>query len=393
MQIQLRSSFACTVVANTILTLSVAVLLATPKVAPAQTFTLLHTFAGPADGATPQAPLIMDSKGNLYGTTVDGGSAHSGIVFKLDPAGNETILYTFSGGADGQYPVEGLLRDKSGNLFGTTFDGGTALNLAGTVFKLTPTGKEKVLYSFTAGADGGNPESALIADDEGNLYGSTEGSGEFGFGTIFKLNPAHHETVLYSFRGAKDGSNPSRGSLIRDNAGNIYGTAGLAGLNNNGVVFKISRDKEKVLHLFTGGTDGGVPYWSLIHDPDGNLYGTTWVGGASQAGTVFKLERSGKETVLYSFSGGADGKFPVGGVVRDCEGNLFGTTDRGGAYGFGTVYKLDTEGNETVLYSFTGGSDGAKPQASLLLDAEGNLYGTATAGGSAGNGTVFKIKQ
>lgn len=387
----LRARFSSTHLFSTILAFSVAVLFACSITASAQTFTLLHAFSGTTDGATPQASLILDSAGNLYGTTGNGGTASSGIVFKLDPAGNETILYTFSGGTDGQYPVSGLLRDKSGNLYGTTYDGGTGFNLAGTVFKLTPSGKETVLYNFQGQADGGNPESALIVDAAGNLYGSTEGEGAFGFGTIYKLDPSHHETVLYSFHGEKSGSNPSRGSLIRDSAGNFYGTAGLAGYHQNGVVFRVFDGAEVALHVFTGGADGGVPYWSLIRDSEGNLYGTTAGGGTSLSGTVFKMDRSGNETVLYSFSGGADGQFALGGVVRDSEGNLYGTTNSGGAFGFGTVYKLDTAGNESVLYSFTGGSDGANPQASLIFDAGGNLYGTATAGGAGGNGTVFKI--
>ena len=374
-----------------VLAFSLLAVFAASQTASAQTFTLLHAFSDTADGATPQAALIMDSAGNLYGTTVYGGTASSGIVFKLDPAGNETILYTFSGGNDGQYPVGGLLRDKSGNLYGTTFDGGTGFNLAGVIFKLSPSGTEKVLYDFTGGADGGNPESSLIADSAGNLYGSTEGSGAFGFGTIYELSRSNQESVLYSFHGAKSGSNPSRGSLIRDSAGNFYGTAGLAGIKQNGVVFRIFDGAEKALHVFTGGADGGVPYWSLIRGTDGDFYGTTWVGGTYLSGTVFKIDRSGNETVLYSFTGGADGQFALGGVVRDSAGNLYGTTNSGGAFGFGTVYKLDTNDNETVLYSFTGGSDGANPQAALTLDAGGNLYGTATAGGAGGNGTVFKI--
>ena len=374
------------------LTLSVATVFTSAPPASAQTFTLLHGFSGTTDGATPQAPLIIDSSGNLYGTTVYGGTASSGIVFKLDPAGNETILYTISGGTDGQYPVSGLLRDSSGNLFGTTYDGGTALNVAGTIFKLSPSGKEKVLYNFTGGTDGGQPESSLITDGQGNLYGSTEGSGAFGFGTIYKLSATHQETVLFSFRGGQTGSNPSRGSLIRDNAGNFIGTAGLAGFQQNGMVFKVSpTGKEKILHVFTGGADGGIPYWSLTRDNAGNFYGTTWAGGTYLSGTVFKIDGGGNETVLYNFTGGADGQFALGGVVRDAAGNLYGTTNSRGANGFGTVYKLDSAGNETVLYSFTGGSDGASPQAALILDAAGNLYGTATAGGDGGNGTVFKI--
>jgi len=374
------------------LALAVLALALAAQPATARTFTLLHTFSGGADGATPQSALIMDANGNLYGTTSDGGSSNSGIIYKLDTTGNETVLYTFTGGLDGQYPVGGVLRDKAGNLYGTTYDGGNAPNLAGTIYKLDTSGKETVLYNFTGVDDGGNPECSLIADSAGNFYGTTEAGGTNNFGTVFKLDAKRNESVLYTVPGGPRGGNPLHGALVRDPAGNFYGTTAGGGGHAQGVVFKIDlAGNETVLHHFTGGADGGSPYWGLLRDSAGNLYGMTIAGGASNAGTVFKIDRAGKETVLYNFTGGADGKYPFASLTRDAASNLYGTTSLGGASGQGTVFKLDTKGVETVLYSFTGGSDGANPTTPVLRDAAGNLYGTTYQGGASGFGTVFKL--
>jgi uncharacterized repeat protein (TIGR03803 family) len=200
-------------------------------------------------------------------------------------------------------------------------------------------------------------------------------------------------TVLYSFKGASDGENPYDG-VVLDPAGNLYGTTfGAFGIDY-GTVFKLNTaHKEKVLHAFTGGADGGYPYYGgLVRDAAGNLYGTTSFGGAYQYfGTVFKVNKAGRQKVLYSFTGGADGGQPNASVILDSAGNLYGTTVGGGAAGHGTVFKLDKAGTETVLYSFMGGTDAAAPNADLLRDAAGNLYGTSIAGGTSGGGTVFKL--
>ena len=320
--------------------------------AQAQTFTVLHSFTNSPDGAFPFAGLLRDAAGNLYGTTLRGGSLGSGTVFKLDPAGNETVLYSFTdtgSPADGLDPYAAPVMDTAGNLYGTTRDGG--FFGIGIVFRLDTSGHETVLHFFT-GSDGCCPTGGVIIDAAGNLYGTAGGGGSFGGGTVFKLDPSGNATVLYSFK---------------------------------------------------GGSDGAAPAGGLIMDAVGNLYGTTGAGGSSNAGTVFKLDPSGNETVLYSFKGGNDGASPgLGSLIRDVAGNLYGTTPVGGSgpctganqvlVGCGIVFKLDPADNETVLYSFTGSSDGAFPEAGLVMDTAGNLYGTASSFLALGGfGTVFKL--
>src|ERR1039458_1359539 len=292
----------------------------------------------------------------IYGTTEYGGTAGLGKVFKVDTAGQETLLYSFTGGADGGEPFAGVIRDSAGNLYGTTLLGG-ATN-AGVVYKLDTAGKETLLYSFTGCADGREPFAGVIRDSAGNLYGTTLEGGTAEAAVFFKLDTAGQQAVLYSFTAAAAGSQPYSG-VIRDSAGNLYGTTLLGGATNAGVVFKVNTaGKGTVLHTFTGGADGGGPYAGVIRDSAGNLYGTTSWGGTAGAGVVYKLDPAGRETVLYNFTGGADGSGPQAGVIRDTAGNLYGTTVRGGATGSGVVYKLDMAGHETVLYSFTGGVDG-----------------------------------
>jgi uncharacterized repeat protein (TIGR03803 family) len=360
--------------------------------AQAQSFTILYSFTNGSDGGQPYASLVKDSAGNLYGTTAVGGASGFGTVFKVDTTGKETVLYSFSGGADGANPWAGLVWGPARSLYGTTEAGGASGY--GTVFKLSKTGKKTVLYNFTGTSDdGAYPFSRLIWDKAGNLYGTTYKGGASGYGSVFELSKSGKDKVLYSFAGGADGGNPYAG-VVRDPAGNLYGTTfGIFGVDY-GTVFKLNTaHKEKVLHAFSGGTDGGYPYYGgLVRDPAGNFYGTTSFGGANQYfGTVFKVSRAGKQTVLYSFTGGADGGQPNASVILDSKGNLYGTTVGGGASGHGTIFKLDRTGKETVLYSFTGGTDAAAPDADLLRDAAGNLYGTSIAGGTAGGGTVFKL--
>ena len=242
----------------------------------------------PGDRPSPDEPTqevsgVRDSAGDLYGTTYEGGTSNAGVVFELDTSGHETVLYSFTSGADGGYPDAGVIRDSAGNFYGTTFSGGT------------------------------------------------------GSGVVYKLDTAGHETVLYSF---------------------------------------------------TGGVAGGNPIAGVIRDSVGNLYGTTVNGGG-----VYKVDAAGNYAVLYTFTGGADGGTPYSGVIRDAVGNLYGTTQLGGLgvdlSGYGVVYKVDTAGHETVLYSFTGGADGGRPSAGVILDSAGNLYGTTYSGGKGSNGVAF----
>jgi uncharacterized repeat protein (TIGR03803 family) len=377
-------------------TLALAIMLAavvTTQSAQAQTYTLLHQFTGVPDGNSPSGSLVGDQAGNYYGTTDSGGDYDNGTVFKLNTSGRYKVLYSFTGGQDGGDPYGGLIRDAAGNFYGTTVKGG-AFNL-GTVIKLNASGKFKVLYSFAGGADGAFPYASLIRDAAGNLYGTTTQGGASGYGTVFKLDPTGSETLLHSFTG-EDGRDPNAG-LIRDAAGNLYGTTtlggnlGCGGGYGCGTVFKLDASGiETVLHSFSGGQDGEEPtHAGLIHDAAGNLYGTTAYGGTSDNGTVFKLNAGGKYKVLYSFTG-ANGANPKAGLIRDAAGNLYGTTLKGGSSDHGTVFKLDASGHQTVLHSFAG-ADGSYPSTGLIRDAAGNLYGTTAFGGASDFGTVFKV--
>lgn len=352
---------------------------------------VLYNFAGGSDGANPHAGLVADSSGNLYGTTSSGGASNAGTVFQVTTGGVETVLYSFMGGSDGADPEAGLTLDSKNNLYGTTNLGGTAGR--GTVFVLDTTRKETVLYSF-GGKDGTNPKAGLVLNARGNLYGTTSAGGKLGFGVIFKLTSANKETVLYTFKGKTDGANPVA-TLILDSAGNLYGTASQGGPLHHGTVFKLSTRVTKVLYGFSNPQNGSYPYGRVIQDPAGNIYGTTAEGGTLGYGTVFKIDTSGKETVLHSFSyANGDGGYPYGGVVSDQTGNLFGVTLQGGINGVGTVYKIDSSGSESTLYSFTGQPDGALPYTEeLVMDGAGNLYGTTSGGGTYNYGTVFKVSQ
>ncbi|HXM40528.1 MAG TPA: choice-of-anchor tandem repeat GloVer-containing protein [Bryobacteraceae bacterium] len=360
------------------------------KVGPTGLETVLYGFTGGVDGGSPQAGVIRDSAGNLYGTTSYGGTEGGGVVYKVDTGGRETVLYSF--GANGFYPLAGVVRDSAGNLYGTTFYGGP--ERAGVVYKLDPSGNETVLHNFTVGPDGGSPTAGVILDSAGNLYGTTFGGGPggvYGAGVVFKLDTSGNETVLYGFTNGAGGGWPSAG-VTRDSAGNLYGTTTEGGPTSLGVVYQVgTTGNETVLYNFAEGTDGYSPAAGVIRNSAGELYGTTLNGGPANAGVVFSVDPTGHETVLYSFTGGNDGGLPYAGVILDSAGNLYGTTRAGGTANAGVVFKLDAAGNETVLYSFTGLADGGYPTASVILDSSGNLYGTASGGGEAGYGVVYEL--
>ncbi|HLW89080.1 MAG TPA: choice-of-anchor tandem repeat GloVer-containing protein [Terriglobales bacterium] len=365
------------------------------QVAYAQTLNVLYSFTGVEDGGQPYAQLVSDDVNNAYGTTAVGGDLSScggtgcGVVFRIQRSGGYKVLYAFTGGTDGANPWSGLLRDASGNLYGTTEAGG-AFGF-GTVFKIGPSGRKTILYNFAGGTDGAYPFGALITDGAGNLYGTTYKGGASSAGTVFKVSAAG-ETVLYSFKGGTDGQNPYAG-LIRDAAGNLYGTTFGDGIVTHGTVFRLTPSgKETVLHVFTGGSDGGFPYYGSLVTDAGDLYGTTSFGGAhSYFGTIFKVDRTGLFSVVYSFTGGPDGGQPDASLIRDAAGNLYGVTVGGGDFGHGVIFKFDTGGVETALYSFAGGTDPASANAPLFMDRAGNLYGTSVGGGVSGNGTIFQL--
>lgn len=368
----------------------------------ATNFATLYAFKGGNDGASPETTLIKDHAGNLYGTTSEGGSDSFGTVFTLAPDGAETVLYSFKNQQDGANPCGPLLMDRQGNLYGTTTFGGSRLN--GTVFKLTPNGVLHTLHAFAGLRDGAGPESGVIRDESGHIFGMTPDGGGTERGTIFELNSNRADIMIHEFGKEGDGAYPY-GGLIADTSGNLYGTTSQGGADfwctgGCGTVFRINpTGTEAVLHTFAGETDDGFePVAPLIQDGSGNLYGTTLGGGTFGNGTVFKLGSGGKESVLYSFGGiSGDGEAPSSGLVRDRSGNLYGTTlsDTGtgcGGFGCGTVFKVAPGGAETILHAFSGGNDGGILFEALLKDGD-TLYGSASTGGKFGAGTIFKVKM
>ncbi len=375
--------------------------------AQAQTETLLYQFAGNPDGFWPTAgPLLKGT--TLYGTTEEGGLANGyayGTVYAISTTtGKETILHTFAyapdQNGDGSKPLGGLASDAQGNLYGTTANGGASCN-CGTVYKLTKSKNsyvETVLYSFSMGEDGGYPYYVTpVLDKQGNLYGTTWGGGHYSNGTVFKLTPGGTLTTLHSFDYyTGDGYNPDSGVAL-DTKGNIYGTTSIGGAYGNGVLYEITAaGAYSILYNFTGGADGWAPQAPPVYK-GGSLYGTTQAGGAGctwGCGVIFKYtlakgKKPGKETVLYTFSGVPDGQSPLyGALVFDKSGNLYGTTQNGGdnhgATNVGTVYKLAPNGTMTILYSFDDVPDGSAPQGNVALDTKGNVYTTAAYGGNNG---------
>jgi uncharacterized repeat protein (TIGR03803 family) len=317
------------------------------KLSVAGKLTALYNFTGlNGDGQEPYyGSLLRDSMGNFYGATVGGGrhdlfcTNGCGTVFKVDPSGKETVLHAFTNnGADGNNPNAGLVQDSSGNLYGTTISGGTGQS--GIVFKVDTKGKETAFYTFTGGDDGGFPEAGLVIDSEGNLYGTTAVGGVGFSGTVFKVDASGVESVLYAFSGGADGGSPAAG-LIRDSAGNLFGTTQYGGVYGFGTVFElIPNGTESALYSFKGGADGSSPeFASLVQDKAGNLFGTTPAGGAQHVGVVFKVDPKGVETVLHTFNR-FDGSWPAGTLAMDSQGNLYGTTFYGGAYGGGVIFKI-----------------------------------------------------
>ena len=369
-------------------------------------------------GVDPQAHLLRDRAGNLYGTTSSYGPKSQGTVFELTPDGNGSwkskILHAFlSSFYDGQRPEAGLIFDAAGNLYGTTYWGG--LYNKGCVFELMPQAdgswKEKLLHSFGFGAqDGQYPQAGVIFDSHGNLYGTTMLGGSGTLGTVYLLIPQSDgtwkEKVLHSFTQTGADGYTLLAGLVMDHAGNLYGSTvnGVPGVG--GTVFELSPTtqgpwKETILHTFAvDGVDGYSPYGTLIFDTAGNLYGTTFGGGAFSSGTAFELspavDGSWTETILHNFSGApGDGSTPYSSLIFDVRGNLYGITELGGLYNYGTVFKMSPASGggwtETPLHSFGATGDGQFPLGSLIFDNAGNLYGMTDEGGSTGYGTVYEI--
>lgn len=328
-----------------------------------------------------------------------------------------TVLHSFTGARDGALPTAGLTLHASGDLYGTASVGGNSCN-CGVVFKLTRQGSGWTLaplYDFEGGSDGNGPLATVIIAPNGTLYGTTTTGGRgtcelnVGCGTVFNLRPpvtapksalsSWTETVPYRFAGMHDAANPAYGSLALNGTGDLYGTTENGGTGGFGAVYKLTPSNgswtESIVYSFTGGQGGKGPFSGVIFDNLGNLYGTNESGGAYGFGTVYQLTPSGSgwtENTLHSFSGGNDGAHPWGGLLFDNSGNFYGTSS-GGEGGYGTVFQLThSNGNwtYTVIHNFTG-SDGQGPVDNLIMDANGSLYGTALDGGAHGYGSVFKL--
>ena len=370
------------------------VVLAFAVLAQAQTFITLYNFTDHSDGGEPRAGIIQDPAGNIYGTAEIGGNRNCfpptgcGVVFKLNTAGAETVLHTFMVSPDGSTPETPVVRDEAGNIYGTTSAGGSASG--GTVFKIATA--MAVLHSFTW-PDGWEPLQGLVRDQAGNLYGTTFLGGSYGNGAIFEVDSAGNFILLHSFAGPpSEGTQPVYGHLTIDKSGNLYGLTGLGGAYDLGSLYKLSRHgKLTLLHSFGSGSDGCHPYGSVIQDEAGNLYGTTYRCGVFGYGTIWKVSKNGKETILHNFVGGVlDGCGPDSGVARDSKGNLYGLATYCGANSYyGALYEWSAKGRLTLLHSFDY-SDGYNPIGEVLRTAKGELFGTTYWGGAYGFGTVWK---
>jgi len=385
--------------------LSIAVAFASAAPANAVTFTVLHTFTGGSDGANPLAGLTIDRSGNLYGTAENGGVGY-GTAFELKHRGSGyafEVLYSFASGTDGAAPAARVMPGPQGRLYGTASQGGGG---GGTVFDLGRSKrdprKERSLYRFVGSGNGYQPSSGDLAfDANGGIYGTTTDGGAYGGGTVFRLTRSHGgwtETILHSFGGIGDGTNPVAG-VVFDGAGNLYGTTSAGGASGNGTVFEVTPSgsgwTENILHSFAAAADGSVPYAGLTFDGAGNLYGAATDGGTNGGGTIFALTPSSGGwafNVVYSVPGwGISGPFRT--PLVDANGDVFGTTHCDGAYSSGSVFELTRSGSVwtyTSLHDFTGGSDGQYVFANPVFDAHGNIYGTTQVGGS-GYGVVWEV--
>ncbi|MGA2370792.1 MAG: choice-of-anchor tandem repeat GloVer-containing protein [Candidatus Korobacteraceae bacterium] len=377
--------------------------------AQSQTYSVIHNFTGGQDGGQPAAGPALDASGNLYGTAFYGGSSNNGAVYKLTHHNSSWVLsplYSFTAGGDGAHPEYGAVTlGPDGSPYGTTSSG--ALGEAGTVFSVRPrptacasticAWMDNTVHQFGTGNDGIQPLGSVVFDAAGKMSGTTFLGGASGMGTVFEAMPSGTENVIYNFAGGSDGANPVAG-LTFDSAGNLYGTTYGGGANGWGTIFKLSPSgsgwTKTVIYNFQNANDGRAPAGGVIFDQAGNLYGGTAFGGANSGGVVYELSPSGANwtlTTLYSFSGVAG---PYNNLTFDASGNLYGTTYRDGANLVGSVFKLtQSAGNWTFtdLYDFTNGNDGGYPTSSVAADSQADVFGTASSGGTSGQGVVFEI--
>jgi uncharacterized repeat protein (TIGR03803 family) len=360
---------------------------------PPATYTVLHDFAGPpSDGAGSGAEVTLDSAGNIYGTTDYGGAYGTngyGTIFKIATGGAETLLHSFGGTGDGTTPDGAVTITSAGNMYGTTIGGGSSGN--GVIWKLAAGGTYTVLHNFTA--DESNfARGRLIQDRKGNFYGSDLFGGAAGDGTVFKFNARGKVSVLHTFSGTADGEFPEHG-VVSDKAGNLYGVTAFGGADDNGTIYEIAKDGTfTTLYTFTGGADGGFPYGGLAIDRDGNLYGSADDGGSDGVGTVFELAPGGTLTTLYNFTDGTDGANPQGDMLRVGKG-LYSAAASGGdpTCRCGGIYEITAKGKEKMLQAFTPTTGNV--YSAGLTPSNGVFYGTTQYGGNNDNGVVFSLTK
>ena len=375
---------------------------------------LLYSFAGNADGEYTDTELVMDNAGNLYGTSVQGGSYGSGTVFQVTPEGVHTVLYSFHGSTDGGEPYKGVTLDSHGNLYGTavTGGGGSCEGGCGVIFELLNSGGAwtfNVIHTFTGGYDGSGPGSPVAVDSFGNLYGTTPTGGAKGVGVVYHMSPNEdggwNFRVIHTFTGGTDGGGGSAGRLVFDADGNLYGVCTVGGLHGFGTVYTMFRSEDRwqfhTLYAFKDSPDGALPYGSVTIDNSGNLYGTTYYAGANDLGIVYELSpNNGRwiERVLYSFKGGTDGASPISNLVADAAGNLYGTTSDGGAASCicGVIFKMTPSASghwtESVAYRFPGTPKPGFAYNGMIRDHKGNFYGATVHGGTGNDGAIYKFK-
>jgi uncharacterized repeat protein (TIGR03803 family) len=353
---------------------------------PNSSLTNLWAFTGGSDGKTPYGGLVQANDGNFYGTTLYGGTHGYGDVFQITPAGNLSSIHSFSG-SDGAYPLSALMLGSDGNLYGTTYSGSSG---GGTVFRVSTNGSLATLTAFSG--SGNIYYSGVIQGTDGNFYGATVNGGQAGYGFVYRVTPGGASTTLWSFTNGLDGAN-AYGPLVEGTDGGFYGTTTSGGSHGNGTVFRISSTGGLTnLWSFTGGADGNYPYGGLVQGNDGNFYGTTYLGGSGGAGIVYRITPRGTLTTLHSFAG-ADGDYPEATLLRGSDGNFYGTTSYGGAGGAGTVFRITPSGTLTSLFQFSSCSYGANPSAALIQGSDGNFYGTTQNGGVNGEGIVFRVNS
>jgi uncharacterized repeat protein (TIGR03803 family) len=378
------------------LVLGSAMSMATPAItASAQTYTQLYSFAGGTGGAGPDGTLLLTAEG-IIGTTYSGGASGLGLVFQFSPQSVFTVLHSFSGGPAGSNPSAGVIADSLGDLYGTTSGGGTGK--IGTAFELSRTGTSYAATPFQP-ALGRSPSSGLVANAAGDFFGTAYKGGTANKGTVFEVQPDGIISVLHSFTGGADGEYPSGGSLAMDAAGNLYGTTQSGGPGTYGVIYRVTpAGVETIIHSFSLNSQECLqPNNGLAIDTAGNIYGSAFdTGGEYGHGCVYKLSPAGEYSVLHYFMGNNggtdDGAYPEAGVVLDKAGNIYGTTALGGYDNVGVVYLVTPKGHYELLHSFTGGTDGEGESTQLAIGADG-VYGAAGSGGTYENGSLFKITR